>query len=169
MSRPTRSLWAIRPGFCEGSSRTLPKHLKSAMPYWQATRTGKSNGNREAGNKACLSVVLRQLYFSFLLFFFLDPAAGLTAILISSRQMDEARRKGDPFLQPIQTDIQPIRTASIPRESFMRGLGYAGLKRVFDVVMASLFLLLAGLPMLLIALVVKLDSPGPVLYRQKRI
>nr|WP_199064704.1 undecaprenyl-phosphate glucose phosphotransferase [Chromobacterium sp. ASV5] len=42
------------------------------------------------------------------------------------------------------------------------------LKRCEDVALASLALLLAGAPMLLIALCIKLDSRGPVLFRQKR-
>jgi putative colanic acid biosynthesis UDP-glucose lipid carrier transferase len=41
-------------------------------------------------------------------------------------------------------------------------------KRGIDVVLASLFLLIAFLPMLLIALAVKLSSPGPVFFRQRR-
>lgn len=41
-------------------------------------------------------------------------------------------------------------------------------KRVEDIVVASLILLLVALPMLVIALGVKLTSPGPVLFRQRR-
>jgi len=41
-------------------------------------------------------------------------------------------------------------------------------KRAEDIVLASLALLLFALPMLLIALAVRLDSPGPVLFRQRR-
>jgi lipopolysaccharide/colanic/teichoic acid biosynthesis glycosyltransferase len=42
-------------------------------------------------------------------------------------------------------------------------------KRLFDVVMAAAALLLLALPMLLIALWIRLDSPGPALYRQERV
>ncbi len=42
------------------------------------------------------------------------------------------------------------------------------LKRVQDVVLSSLILLLISIPMLLIAIGIKLDSPGPVLFRQRR-
>ena len=42
------------------------------------------------------------------------------------------------------------------------------LKRAEDVVLGSLILMLAMLPMLLIAIGVKLSSPGPVLFRQRR-
>ncbi len=41
-------------------------------------------------------------------------------------------------------------------------------KRAEDLVLATLALLLFALPMLLIALAVRLDSPGPVLFRQQR-
>lgn len=42
-------------------------------------------------------------------------------------------------------------------------------KRVFDVAFSLLVFLVAGLPLALIALLIKLDSKGPVLYRQKRL
>ena len=42
-------------------------------------------------------------------------------------------------------------------------------KRFFDIVLALLGILIGGIPMLLIALLVKLDSPGPVLFKQERI
>jgi lipopolysaccharide/colanic/teichoic acid biosynthesis glycosyltransferase len=42
-------------------------------------------------------------------------------------------------------------------------------KRVFDLVVAFGGLLVFGLPMLAIALWVRLDSPGPVFFRQERV
>lgn len=42
-------------------------------------------------------------------------------------------------------------------------------KRVFDLVMASLLLILCSLPLLCLALLIKLDSKGPVFYRQQRV
>jgi len=42
-------------------------------------------------------------------------------------------------------------------------------KRSFDVVAAVLGLLLFGLPMLLVALWIRVDSPGPVFFRQERV
>lgn len=42
-------------------------------------------------------------------------------------------------------------------------------KRALDVILATLGILVAGIPMLIIALCVKLDSPGPVLFKQDRI
>jgi putative colanic acid biosysnthesis UDP-glucose lipid carrier transferase len=47
--------------------------------------------------------------------------------------------------------------------------GVAGwLKRVEDMVLGSLILLLISLPMLAVAIAVKLTSPGPVFFRQRR-
>jgi putative colanic acid biosynthesis UDP-glucose lipid carrier transferase len=43
-----------------------------------------------------------------------------------------------------------------------------GLKRLEDIIVGSLILLLISVPMLVIALLVKLTSPGPILFRQKR-
>jgi len=42
-------------------------------------------------------------------------------------------------------------------------------KRAFDLIGAALALVLLALPMLLIALWIKLDSRGPVFYRQQRV
>lgn len=43
------------------------------------------------------------------------------------------------------------------------------LKRIFDFVVSEIMLILLALPMLVIAIMIKLDSPGPVFYRQERI
>ena len=42
-------------------------------------------------------------------------------------------------------------------------------KRVFDIVLALIGILFGGIPMLIIALCVKLESPGPALFKQERI
>lgn len=42
-------------------------------------------------------------------------------------------------------------------------------KRMFDFILSLLGLIVLAVPMLLIALIVKLDSPGPVLFWQKRV
>ena len=52
-----------------------------------------------------------------------------------------------------------------PNDSLIYGL----LKRSFDVVVASLLLLVLSPLMLLIAIAVKLSSPGPVLFSQERV
>ena len=43
------------------------------------------------------------------------------------------------------------------------------LKRIFDLVMAEILLAIFAIPMLIIAMMIKLDSPGPVFYRQERV
>ena len=43
------------------------------------------------------------------------------------------------------------------------------LKRGFDVVISAAGLLVLWLPMLIIALIIKIDDPGPAIFRQKRI
>ena len=43
------------------------------------------------------------------------------------------------------------------------------LKRIFDVLAALILLIVLAIPMLLIALAIKLDSPGTVFYRQLRV
>lgn len=43
------------------------------------------------------------------------------------------------------------------------------LKRIFDFVVALVLLVILAIPMLIIAVMVKLDSPGTVFYRQERV
>lgn len=47
--------------------------------------------------------------------------------------------------------------------------GQLAAKRVFDLVVAIIMLLILAIPMLVIAVWIKLDSKGPVLYRQERV
>lgn len=44
-----------------------------------------------------------------------------------------------------------------------------GIKRVIDCVIAALAAVVGLIPMLLVALLIRIDSPGPVLFRQRRI
>lgn len=46
---------------------------------------------------------------------------------------------------------------------------YKKIKRILDVFFSSLFLLLGAIPLLLVALLVKIDSKGPVLFKQERL
>lgn len=43
------------------------------------------------------------------------------------------------------------------------------IKTIFDLIAASVMLILLPIPMLVIAIMIKLDSPGPVFYRQERV
>ena len=60
---------------------------------------------------------------------------------------------------------------TMPRErsASHQPTGYGHVKRVLDVLLASLVLLLLGPPVLLIAAIIKLDTPGPVLCVQRRV
>ncbi len=42
-------------------------------------------------------------------------------------------------------------------------------KRLADLILSCLAILVLALPMLVIAIIIKIDSPGPVLFKQKRI
>lgn len=42
-------------------------------------------------------------------------------------------------------------------------------KRLFDIVGGFILLILLAIPMTVIAIMIKIDSPGPVFYRQKRV
>lgn len=44
-----------------------------------------------------------------------------------------------------------------------------GLKRGFDIIVALIMLVILVIPMLIIAILIKVDSPGPVFYRQERV
>jgi lipopolysaccharide/colanic/teichoic acid biosynthesis glycosyltransferase len=64
-------------------------------------------------------------------------------------------------------DTQPtILTEEMHNRPHIR---YSQVKRALDIFLALNFLLIAGPVMLLIALAIELESPGPVFYRQKRI
>ncbi len=43
------------------------------------------------------------------------------------------------------------------------------LKKIFDILSALFFLLVLGIPMVIIAILIKLDSEGPIFYRQERV
>lgn len=77
-------------------------------------------------------------------------------------------QRGDhSLLASIDLAILP---ASYPTRLSHPVHGWRGsLKRQTDIVIALLLLAVWALPMLLAALLIKLDSPGPVLFRQTRI
>jgi len=74
--------------------------------------------------------------------------------------VDENRR-ADAIEQIADAPLAPLHTKTgSTRKAFA--------KRVQDVVIGLLALLFFGIPMMLIALVIRLDSPGPVFFRQPR-
>ena len=42
-------------------------------------------------------------------------------------------------------------------------------KRVLDIILSTLGIVILALPVLILAVAIKLDSPGPVLFKQKRV
>ena len=47
--------------------------------------------------------------------------------------------------------------------------GQLFLKRIFDLVVSIILLMILAIPMVLIAVMIKADSEGPVFYRQERV
>lgn len=47
--------------------------------------------------------------------------------------------------------------------------GQLFLKRIFDLVVALILLVILAIPMAIIAVMIKIEDPGPVLYRQERV
>ncbi|MDO5402466.1 MAG: sugar transferase [Eubacteriales bacterium] len=64
-----------------------------------------------------------------------------------------------------------MRTREVRRyyNIIIRHSGWLHMKRILDVAAACLLLLVLGIPMIFIGLAIKLDSPGPVFFRQERI
>jgi exopolysaccharide biosynthesis polyprenyl glycosylphosphotransferase len=71
------------------------------------------------------------------------------------------------FVMPRDTRDAPMTEirAHLPRRA---GAGWSTAKRVEDILLATLALIVFLLPMLLIALAIRLDSRGPILFRQTR-
>lgn len=42
-------------------------------------------------------------------------------------------------------------------------------KRLFDVVLSLIGIIVLGAPMIVVAIIIKIDSPGPVFFKQKRV
>lgn len=54
-------------------------------------------------------------------------------------------------------------------EGLWKKRGQLVLKRLFDFVVALVLLIILAIPMAIIALMIKIEDPGPVLYRQERV
>ena len=49
------------------------------------------------------------------------------------------------------------------------GKGFSFFKRFFDIVCAVCGLILTAIPMLIIAILIRIDTPGPAIYKQERL
>lgn len=69
------------------------------------------------------------------------------------------------------TRLAHIREATFQRELAVPNADslYLSLKRLLDIVLASVLLLLLAPVMVCIAIAIVLDSPGPIIFRQKRV
>ena len=71
---------------------------------------------------------------------------------------------------PLTEEVKDAKTEFyINKEIAKGGKVYLFSKRCFDLLLALLFALILILPMLIIAVVIRIDSKGPVLFRQERL
>jgi exopolysaccharide biosynthesis polyprenyl glycosylphosphotransferase len=105
----------------------------------------------------------------------------LVIALPSSRREQVTRLLARGFRRPVQIKVLPDLADLLPERFVVHEFGgrrYIGFvpaaavswaKRALDLTLVSVGMLVVGPLMLLIALAVKLDSPGPIFYRQKRV
>ena len=43
------------------------------------------------------------------------------------------------------------------------------IKRLIDIILSAIAIIVLAIPMLIIALAIKIDDPGPVLFKQRRV
>ena len=86
-----------------------------------------------------------------------------TVARFAIRLHTHANRQTVSAPQPAEED-EPAPEASLPRNAL-----YDALKRLFDIVSSATLLAMLAPVLLLIAALVKLKSPGPVLFRQVRV
>ena len=72
-------------------------------------------------------------------------------------------------MTPMTTDCAPVVEADAGREVSFSSWNFSPIKRGFDLLCALFLLLLASPLLLLLALLVKLTSPGPAWFRQIRV
>ncbi|WP_298834512.1 TIGR03013 family XrtA/PEP-CTERM system glycosyltransferase [uncultured Piscinibacter sp.] len=93
-------------------------------------------------------------------------------------QLLECRLQGTPVLD--LAGFYERTKGQVPTESlkaswlvyghgFVQGRVRTAVKRAFDVVCSTMLLVLASPVMLVTALLIRLDSPGPIIYRQERV
>ncbi len=73
---------------------------------------------------------------------------------------------GEPYLALVQSGLSGCR---IQPAHWPIGGWRGGVKRTIDIVFALLTLVILSIPMVLVAAAIRLDSPGPILFRQRRV
>jgi lipopolysaccharide/colanic/teichoic acid biosynthesis glycosyltransferase len=110
-----------------------------------------------------------------------DPRASIVADLRSihspewERMLAKAAISGIPVYHTKQ--LRESLTGRVQIEhlsensfgSLLPALGYKGVKRAIDVVASMVLLPVLALPLVVIALIVRASSPGPVFFRQRRM
>ena len=69
----------------------------------------------------------------------------------------------------MKSPTSPDADAYVAAERLDQRYAYRFFKRLFDITFSVLVLALLAVPMLLVALAISLDSPGPALFRQERV
>lgn len=73
-------------------------------------------------------------------------------------------------VRTIQSELgYTLQVAAAERSAHLQWSLYPALKRILDIAIASTMLVVFAPVMVLVALVIKLDSPGPVIFKQTRI
>lgn len=62
-------------------------------------------------------------------------------------------------------DTMPVLTSSIPQFNIVRRVS----KRIFDIVLSLIGIVLSAIPMIVTAIAIKIDDGGPVFYLQRRV
>lgn len=109
----------------------------------------------------------------------LDENAATGAEALTPRRAAAVAQKAVEHKRSLQENGIPadVLSALLPgddviefeRPAVAGGLGYRFLKRSFDVASCGLALVVLAIPMGVIALKIKRESPGPVIYAQRRV
>lgn len=66
-------------------------------------------------------------------------------------------------------DFMQVPEVKLYYEILQKHKGELVVKKIFDIILASILCIILAIPMLVIAVIIKVDSPGPIFYRQERI
>lgn len=96
-----------------------------------------------------------------------DPEGG-TIGTVSDVTCDRAQRRGIPA-DVLEKLLPGDDVVELEEPVVAGGLAYRFAKRTFDVVACGAALVVLAVPMVLIALKIKSESPGPAIYSQERV
>jgi exopolysaccharide biosynthesis polyprenyl glycosylphosphotransferase len=101
-----------------------------------------------------------------------DAHGRVVAIVEECRQSGVTFKVVPDLLQLSLDRVDLAEVAGVPligiKDASIRGLNYV-VKRSIDILIATSVLLVMAIPMLVIAILIRRDSPGPILFRQVRI